>query len=85
MTVGLDRVRLALDPALRLGGGVWRRVRVASDEVRGRYMVAEPPAGAETIPAGTVVCEAPVFALCTLEEWKKRVCAACFAALNNCP
>ena len=48
LTVGLDRVRLALDPALRLGGGVWRRVRVASDEVRGRYMVAEPPAGAES-------------------------------------
>ena len=31
------------------------------------------------LAAGEVVCAAPVHALSVLEEWKKRVCAYCFA------
>ena len=56
------------------GGGHWWDMAVAYTPVQGRHVLAT-----RGLAAGEVVCAAPVHALSVLEEWKKRVCAYCFA------
>jgi hypothetical protein len=45
----------------------------------GRSVVAAPPPHCSHVERGVVVCRSPAFVLSVIEEWKKRVCARCFA------
>jgi len=56
------------------GRGRWLHSSLQYTETAGRFMVAP-----YALAPCTVVCTAPVHVLSVLEEWKKRVCASCFA------
>ena len=76
-TAGL-RVGVELSTARTFSGGIWRHITLSRSETAGRFVTA-----ARRLERGTVVCESPAYALVPAEEWKKRVCAACFSVTHT--
>ena len=60
-------------------GVVWRGVECvdSGDWPRWRWMRATAQ-----LPKGHAACESEAFAVVVIEEWKRRVCAHCFAVCN---